>query len=94
MWKDPLSPEAVERALRDAGCPGSFVERFLACYGECTPEEQLQLLYGQRKALLEQVHACQEKLDCLDYLRDQIRKGQARQKRSDRPDGPPEQGGA
>ncbi len=77
MWKDPLSPESVEQNLKDAGCPGKFVERFLACYGDCTPEEQLQLLYGQRKELLRQVHDCQKKLDCLDYLRDQIRKREA-----------------
>ncbi len=76
MWKEPLSPEAVEQNLKDAGCPGSFVEQFLACYGDCSPEEQLQLLYGQRRELLEQVHICQKKLDCLDYLRDQIRRGQ------------------
>ena len=76
MWKDPLSPESVEQNLKDAGCPGNFVERFLACYGDCTPEEQLQLLYEQRKELLRQVHDCQKKLDCLDYLRDQIRKNE------------------
>ena len=76
MWKEPLSPEAVEQNLKDAGCPGSIVEQFLACYGDCSPEEQLQLLYGQRRELLEQVHICQKKLDCLDYLRDQIRRGQ------------------
>ena len=74
MWKDPLSPESVEQNLKDAGCPGNFVERFLACYGDCTPEEQLQLLYEQRKELLRQVHDSQKKMDCLDYLRDQIRK--------------------
>ena len=76
MWKEPLSPEAVEQNLKDAGCPGSFVEQFLVCYGDCSPEEQLQLLYGQRRELLEQVHICQKKLDCLDYLRDEIRRGQ------------------
>lgn len=74
MWKDPLAPESVKQNLKDAGCPEKFVEQFLACYGDCTPEEQLRLLHSQRKRLLEQVHDCQKKLDCLDYLREQIRK--------------------
>lgn len=74
LWRDPLSPAAVEENLRDAGCPCAFVEKFLQCYGDCTPAEQLRLLERQRQALLDQIHESQKKLDCLDYLRYQIKK--------------------
>ena len=40
-------------------------------------EEQLQLLSRQRGRLLEELHAQQKQIDCLDYLVYQLEKGLA-----------------
>ena len=66
--------ELVEQNLRDAGCCDEFVAAFMRAWRTGTREEQLRLLCRQRCLLLDSVHAAQKKLDCLDYLRDQLQK--------------------
>ncbi len=65
--------EAVLQNLKDAGCDGKLVKSY--CEIECEArrkqlirQDQIRLLYQHRKAVLEDLHACQKKLDCLDYL--------------------------
>lgn len=57
--------------LIDAGCNKKTIERFLDCV---TKEEQLWILNIQRKQLLEDYHNDEKKLDCLDYLVNQLKK--------------------
>ena len=74
MWTDPLSAESVEQNLKDAGCPDTFIQSFLARYSTSTPGEQIRMLHEQRKKLLDQLHDSQRHLDCMDYLCYQIQK--------------------
>ena len=66
--------EAVEQNLRDAGCSDEFVVTFMQVWGTGAVQEQLRLLSRQRGILLDNVHAAQKRLDCLDYLRYQLQK--------------------
>ncbi len=68
--------EAVEQNLRDAGCSDDFIAAFLRVWETGSTKEQLRLLSSQRCRLLNNVHAEQRKLDCLDYLRYQLEKAQ------------------
>lgn len=58
----------VRRNLSDAGCDGSFIEKFLLLEQRGQKKEQLRLLAQHRLALLEDLHRDQYRLDCLDYL--------------------------
>lgn len=59
--------------LADAGCDDETVRGFCAigqkdCCEPLRRQEQIRLLRKHRKALLAQLHECQAKIDCLDYL--------------------------
>lgn len=57
--------------LIDAGCDKKTIERILDC---TTMEERLRILSMQRKQLLEDYRNDAKKLDCLDYLVNQLKK--------------------
>lgn len=57
--------------LIDAGCDTKTIERFFDCE---TKEERLRILSMQRKQLLEDYRNDAKKLDCLDYLVNQLKK--------------------
>lgn len=67
-----LTEKDVLAALRDAGCDEALIQRFTALeeHGgkETICTEQIRLLCGYRCGLMTELHACQKKLDCLDYL--------------------------
>ena len=51
--------------LRDAGCS----EEFIALYGSAASDcARICLLKRHRHELLDDIHAGQQKLECLDYL--------------------------
>lgn len=52
------------RNLRDAGCSEAEIRRFPVL----APAEQARFLAGRRTALLSELHACQSRIDSLDYL--------------------------
>ncbi len=56
--------EKIIQNLKDADCDSCFIDKFLNASGK----ERLCLLNRYRKSLLENLHVCQKKLDCLDYL--------------------------
>ena len=56
------------RNLKDAGCPETDIQRFLKLGQAGRRRDQLQILATHRAALLEQLHASQRQIDCLDYL--------------------------
>lgn len=71
---DPKLPdrETIQN-LADAGCDDEMVRCYceLECRAGKRPpirREQIRLLGKHRKALLGELHSCQEKIDCLDYL--------------------------
>lgn len=67
--------------LTDAGCDEETVRCFCAleaeaCQRALIRERQIRLLRKQRRMLLEQLHGCQKKIDCLDYLLYRLREEQ------------------
>ncbi len=54
--------------LEDAGCDEALTEQFEALWAKGDQKGQLRLLTGYRCLLLDEIHAGQKKLDCLDYL--------------------------
>ena len=72
----PDNPYAytVLQNLQDAGCADEMVEEFMALQEYDEEEQQIQLLSGHRKHLLEKLHREEKQIDCLDYLLYQIQK--------------------
>lgn len=58
----------VLQNLKDAGCTNKMVEEFMALQNSEDEEQQIQLLSGHRKHLLEKLHQEEKRIDCLDYL--------------------------
>lgn len=56
--------EDIIQNLKDADCDSCFIEKFL----KAGDKERVSLLNRYRKILLDNLHVCQKKLDCLDYL--------------------------
>lgn len=66
---------SVLENLRDAGCDRGMIERYRAIASgapDCAPD-LIRLLAPHRRALLDALHADQERLECLDYLLFQLR---------------------
>lgn len=61
------------RNLKDAGCGTFLIEKILALRENGDVRELLRLLAVQRVGLLKKLHAAQQRIDCLDYLADQLR---------------------
>ena len=72
----PDNPYAytVLQNLKDAGCTDEMVEEFMALQDNDDEEQQIQLLSGHRKHLLEKLHREEKQIDCLDYLLYQMQK--------------------
>ena len=66
--------EAVLQNLKDAGCGPDTIVRFMICQDAGKTKDSLRVLATQRATLLEDVHASQARLDCLDYLIYKLRK--------------------
>ena len=60
--------EAVKQNLIDAGCSEQLIQQFVSLQAEYKTDEILSLLSKQRKNLLDNVHAEERKIYCLDYL--------------------------
>lgn len=58
----------VLQNLKDAGCTDEMVEKFMALQDSDDEEQQIRLLFGHRKHLLEKLHRDEKRIDCLDYL--------------------------
>ena len=67
------SPKDVVKNLQDAGCTPELIDKFLICHDSGRTQDSLRVLALHRASLLEDLHASQFKLDCLDYLIYQIR---------------------
>ena len=58
----------VLQNLKDAGCTDEMVEKFMDLQYSEDEEQQIRLLSGHRKHLLEKLHRDEKRIDCLDYL--------------------------
>ena len=58
----------VLQNLKGAGCTDEMVEKFMILQDNDDEEQQIQLLSGHRKHLLEKPHREEKRIDCLDYL--------------------------
>ena len=66
--------ESLLQNLKDAGCDPDIIARFMTCQDAGKTKDSLRVLAARRAALLEEVHASQARLDCLDYLIYKLRK--------------------
>ena len=69
------SQDAVVKNLEDAGCSPDVISKFLTCRDAGRIRDSLRVLALHRASLLDELHASQDKLNCLDYLIYQIREG-------------------
>ena len=56
----------IRQNLIDAGCDDKFIEQFDAC--SCDIKQCEKMLAAHRKELLDEVHAKERCISCLDYL--------------------------
>ena len=74
------SREAVIQNLKDAGCSTGIIKDFMASFDGGDVIEQITLLEGHRKQLLNKVHKEEKRISCLDYLVYQIKKNSIEKK--------------
>lgn len=60
--------QSVIQNLIDAGCNDEFIECFLAMDEKSQKKEMIDMLSRQRSRLLDNVHADERRIYCLDYL--------------------------
>lgn len=65
----------VIQNLKDAGCGKDVIDSFMGCYRSRETVRGLRLLSDHRQSLLDQLHAEQKRIDCLDYLIYQLKQG-------------------
>ena len=64
----------ILQALTDAGCSPELIRRFMKTWETGATRDCFRLLDSYRRTLLDDIHAQEEKLTCLDYLRYHLRK--------------------
>lgn len=65
----------TKQTLIDVGCCESEIHIFMEALQNNNQKEELKFLSIQRRKLLDELHICQRKIECLDYLVYQIKKG-------------------
>ena len=57
-----------ERCLSDSGMPPDQICTVISCLQAEKEKEAAAILKAWRTGLLDQLHACQKRIDCLDYF--------------------------
>lgn len=70
----PMTENEIRQNLIDAGCDDRLIQSYMAAMQENDCHQCLRLLEHRRCALLDEIHAAEKRLSCLDYLRYQLRK--------------------
>lgn len=65
--------ETLRRNLIDAGCNRTLVEECVRRFRDGTLGTMLPKLTAHRKSILSAVHKGQKRIDCLDYLTNEIK---------------------
>ena len=60
--------EELTACLRDAGCAPELITEICRLWACGSRELAIKKLRRQRCALMDEVHGCQQKVDCLDFL--------------------------
>ena len=63
-----MDREAIIQNLKDAGLSEGQTAEFLKYFDQGSKAEQVRLLRRCRPVLMEELHASQKKVDCLDFL--------------------------
>lgn len=71
---EDTAQDSLIQNLIDAGCDRKAIHSFMNDIHSGNREGQLNTLICHRRSLLEELHCCQEKIDCLDHLICQIKK--------------------
>lgn len=71
-----MTEEDIQRNLFDAGCDEQVIRRYMAARRSGDSRSCSRLLEERRRALLDEIHGGQKRLDCLDYLRYQLQRKQ------------------
>ncbi|MBO5070192.1 MAG: hypothetical protein J6C37_07510 [Roseburia sp.] len=58
----------IMQNLKDAGCTDEFIQAFMADLEQEKVSDGMKLLQKHRRFLLDNTHAWEKKIDCLDYL--------------------------
>lgn len=66
--------ESIIQNLKDSGCGEDIIKAFVEDLREKKISEGLKLLEAHRRALLDELHKEQKRIDCLDYLVYKMRK--------------------
>ncbi|MCD8223387.1 MAG: hypothetical protein LUC99_00790 [Clostridiales bacterium] len=69
------SEKAIIQNMKDAGCGEACIREFLTEYRQGKQKNCDMVLSRHRRELLDQLHQEQRKIDCLDYLSYQMKKG-------------------
>ena len=75
LMQTNTTQETLVQNLKTAGCSAELIARFMSCREAGRTQDSLRVLALHRATLLDEMHANQSKLDCLDYLIRQIRTG-------------------
>lgn len=73
------SNASIIQNLADAGCDEAAIAKFMDSLKNGKTAEGLKLLEKHRRSLLNELHKQQQKIDCLDYLMHNLRKGKTNQ---------------
>ena len=60
--------EMLLQGLKDSGCPEETAARICSLYSAGEYEEMFHQMKKQRRALVEEMHESQKKVDRMDYL--------------------------
>lgn len=66
--------------LKDAGFGEAEVKEFMDLYNNSTLDNQCECLQKKRNKLLKKVHKNERYIDCLDYLKYSLEKGEREEK--------------
>lgn len=63
-----MNKNIIFQNLEDAGCNALIIEEFFKFYAVNNHKEILKILNNHKKELLNNLHAAQKQIDCLDFL--------------------------
>lgn len=69
-----MDPEQIKKCLQDAGCSSQELDRFLSVYSQLSLDQRICMIRQFRYPLMEELHRVQKKVDCLDYLVNEMKR--------------------
>lgn len=73
----PQKDECLKAHLKEAGCRAKSIDELMGCLARGETEALIRLLARHRRVLVEKMHEAQRRVDCLDYLVERIKNGEA-----------------